>query len=84
MWSKFLVWVYSIFRDAIIITEDVSASSQALTLGSGFHAVGTVMAAMRQAMGIRTKYILKSIDVHFMQAGHALFSGWEKTEGRTR
>jgi tRNA (cmo5U34)-methyltransferase len=24
------------------------------------------------------------IDVHFMHAGHALFSGWKKTEGRTR
>jgi SAM-dependent methyltransferase len=24
------------------------------------------------------------IDVHYMQAGHALFSGWKKTEGRTR
>jgi hypothetical protein len=35
-------------------------------------------------MGIQTTYMLESIDVHFMQAGHALFSGWEKTEGRTR
>ena len=24
------------------------------------------------------------IDVHILQAGHALFSGWKKTEGRTR
>ena len=44
----------------------------------------TIMASMRQAMGIQTTYMLESIDVHFIQAGHALFSGWKKTEGRIR
>jgi hypothetical protein len=51
---------FSIFRDAIIITDDVSTSSQSVCMISGYQTAGTLKSHLRQTMGVRTTYMMVS------------------------